>query len=72
MKMLMQNDITEKWFTFSDTMFPSKPCKWGKKAMAIKKLTTFLRVSNEAVYFGFGNIWICELTLNVVTWFVAT
>ena len=53
-------------------MFESRKETWIEKAMTMKKLMTILWSSNETVYFGFGNIWICELTLNVVTWFVAT
>ena len=40
---------------------------WGEEAMTMNKL----KISSGSVYFGFGNIWILELTLNVVIWFAA-
>ena len=45
----------------------------GKKTVTMSEL---MKVFNQylefVVCFGFGNIWICELTLSVVNWFIVT
>ena len=73
MKMFFPKRIWQRSeFTFYNSMFDSANRARSKTTTTIKRITKFLWNSNGSMNYGFENIWISELILNVVTCLVAT